>query len=179
MIIRPATVSDLRILAELARTAWLTTYPGIISEGQIHYMLGKMYAPATIAKELEGGQITWLIGQRGDADSTVQDQELALQHYWGYAAFGPHPAETQVARLHKLYLNPAYKGMGLGKRLLQEVIQYLPDHYQFLELNVNKKNPAYHFYLSQGFTIRREEVLDIGQGYVMDDYVLWRPLVQD
>jgi hypothetical protein len=41
-----------------------------------------------------------------------------------------------------------------------------------LELNVNKYNKAKDFYYSQGFTLRREEVLDIGEGFIMDDFVL-------
>jgi hypothetical protein len=41
-----------------------------------------------------------------------------------------------------------------------------------IELQVNKKNIAQHFYLKQGFTIDRELVLDIGNGFVMDDYVM-------
>jgi ribosomal protein S18 acetylase RimI-like enzyme len=41
-----------------------------------------------------------------------------------------------------------------------------------IELQVNKKNVAQHFYTKQGFTIDRELVLDIGEGFVMDDYVM-------
>ena len=41
-----------------------------------------------------------------------------------------------------------------------------------LFLNVNKYNNALHFYLKQGFFKIREEVIDIGNGYVMDDYVM-------
>jgi hypothetical protein len=39
-------------------------------------------------------------------------------------------------------------------------------------LNVNKHNSAVEFYLKKGFIKDREMVLDIGNGYVMDDYVM-------
>ena len=39
-------------------------------------------------------------------------------------------------------------------------------------LNVNKYNNAIHFYMKQGFTKVKDEVIDIGNGYVMDDYVM-------
>ena len=39
-------------------------------------------------------------------------------------------------------------------------------------LNVNKANNAKNVYESQGFTVRKELVLDIGGGYVMDDYIM-------
>ena len=41
-----------------------------------------------------------------------------------------------------------------------------------LQLNVNRKNKALHFYEKQGFKIIREEDIDIGSGYFMNDYVL-------
>jgi ribosomal protein S18 acetylase RimI-like enzyme len=39
-------------------------------------------------------------------------------------------------------------------------------------LNVNKYNKAKFFYEKLGFVISKEEVIDIGNGYVMDDYVM-------
>jgi hypothetical protein len=39
-------------------------------------------------------------------------------------------------------------------------------------LNVNKYNKAQYFYSKLGFAIIKEEVIDIGNDYVMDDYVM-------
>jgi ribosomal protein S18 acetylase RimI-like enzyme len=39
-------------------------------------------------------------------------------------------------------------------------------------LNVNKRNIAIRFYESIGFAITNEEVIDIGNGFVMDDFVM-------
>ena len=39
-------------------------------------------------------------------------------------------------------------------------------------LNVNKYNSALNFYTKLGFSIVNDEVIDIGEGYVMDDYVM-------
>ena len=39
-------------------------------------------------------------------------------------------------------------------------------------LNVNKQNPSYYFYVSQGFKVYEEGVFEIGNGYVMDDYLM-------
>ena len=41
-----------------------------------------------------------------------------------------------------------------------------------LQLNVNRHNKALHFYEKQGFKIIREEDIDIGEGYFMNDYVM-------
>jgi ribosomal protein S18 acetylase RimI-like enzyme len=37
---------------------------------------------------------------------------------------------------------------------------------------VNRHNRALHFYEKQGFKIIREEDIDIGSGYFMNDYVM-------
>jgi ribosomal protein S18 acetylase RimI-like enzyme len=47
-----------------------------------------------------------------------------------------------------------------------------------LELNVNKKNPAILFYEHLGFYREKEVVIDIGNGFVMDDYIMVLDLTQ-
>jgi predicted lactoylglutathione lyase len=47
---------------------------------------------------------------------------------------------------------------------------------KLLHLNVNKQNPAVQFYVKCGFEIEKEVVLDIGNGFVMDDYIMVLPL---
>ena len=39
-------------------------------------------------------------------------------------------------------------------------------------LNVNRKNPAIMFYQKIDFVIDTEEIIDIGEGFVMDDYIM-------
>jgi ribosomal protein S18 acetylase RimI-like enzyme len=64
-------------------------------------------------------------------------------------------------------------GKGIGKALLDDVKKRVAAiGGQAIELQVNKKNVAQHFYLKQGFTIDRELVLVIGDGFVMDDYIM-------
>ena len=41
-----------------------------------------------------------------------------------------------------------------------------------LQLQVNRDNKAKYFYEKLGFEVVRTQVFDIGQGYVMDDYVM-------
>jgi ribosomal protein S18 acetylase RimI-like enzyme len=70
-------------------------------------------------------------------------------------------------------LQPACHGQGMGKAMIQFIIEEtLPLGAEFLELNVNKANPTVAFYKKFGFTITEETVVQIGEGYVMDDYVM-------
>jgi len=39
-------------------------------------------------------------------------------------------------------------------------------------LQVNKQNNAQQFYSKHGFTIREASILEIGGGYIMDDFIM-------
>jgi ribosomal protein S18 acetylase RimI-like enzyme len=72
---------------------------------------------------------------------------------------------------------PACHGTGAGAALLNEVeSEARAQRCASIELNVNKYNPARLFYEKKGFSIMREEVIDIGSGYVMDDYVMHKTI---
>jgi ribosomal protein S18 acetylase RimI-like enzyme len=73
-----------------------------------------------------------------------------------------------------LYLLPSSQGKGVGKTLLLEVAKRAREAGQkSLVLNVNKYNKkAIDFYRALGFVTIRQEINDIGSGYVMDDDVM-------
>jgi GNAT superfamily N-acetyltransferase len=76
-----------------------------------------------------------------------------------------------------LYVLPDKQGLGCGKLLLSFIISEAKKHQSsLLHLNVNKQNPAVHFYLKCGFEIDKEVVLDISNGFVMDDYEMVLPI---
>jgi GNAT superfamily N-acetyltransferase len=79
----------------------------------------------------------------------------------------------QNVKLHKLYLDPTQKQKGLGRKIIQYIQNWtLTNQRKSVILNVNKNNSAVQFYLKMGFKIIEELILDIGEGYVMDDYVM-------
>ncbi|MCX6194542.1 MAG: GNAT family N-acetyltransferase, partial [Cytophagales bacterium] len=76
-------------------------------------------------------------------------------------------------KLHKLYLRPYIKQKGAGSFIIEQISKQARSLGLIsIYLNVNKLNSAVTFYLKKGFTVEREMVLDIGNGYVMDDYVM-------
>ena len=85
-------------------------------------------------------------------------------------------------KLHKLYVLPGNQGKGLGKALLDFIIEEIktgnadPDSpgnkTLSLRLGVNRFNPALNFYERLGFAKIKEEKTDIGKGFVMDDYIM-------
>ena len=155
-----ATEADLPALAELAGVIWRQHYPGIISHGQIEFMLAKMYAVETLREELREKGIGFV-------------RLLADGRFVGFASFGPQP-EPGVMKLHKLYLLPEMQGRGLGSRLLQHCEQAAQRlGARRLMIAVNKRNAkAIAVYARNGFIIADSIVADIGGGFVMDDYIM-------
>jgi diamine N-acetyltransferase len=162
--ISAATVADLAIVQDLARTIWQRHYPGIISVEQIEYMLERGYAASALADFLTASGAGLVLAR-------VDDVPV------GFAAWY-RPEESATTKLDKLYVLQEYHGQGIGRRLVDHVeVAARADAASTLILNVNKRNAAsIAAYRSFGFAIREEVVVDIGSGFVMDDYVMAKPL---
>ena len=83
----------------------------------------------------------------------------------------------QMERGHTFLVLPEAQRNGVGTLLLEAVHSAVKKYGgETIDLNVNKFNPAKRFYERAGYTILREEVLDIGNGFVMDDHVMRKRL---
>lgn len=159
-----ATEEDLEAIAELAGVIWRAHYPGIISAGQIEYMLAKMYSLETLREDLRQGGIRY-------------ERLLAGGLFLGFAAYGG-TAEPRVFKLHKLYLHPQWHGRGLGSLLLRHCeAEAARTGARSLVLSVNKNNVrARAVYAHHGFVVKQAVVVDIGGGFVMDDFIMEKML---
>lgn len=162
--IRPATEADAEAISRLADVIWRAHYPGVISPEQIEFMLARMYALDTLRGEMRTGGIRYELLSAGG--------ELS-----GFASFGP-AGPPGVFKLHKLYLRPALHGRGLGSRLLRHCEdEACKLGARRLILAVNKRNTkAIAAYERNGFTIAESVCVDIGGGFVMDDFVMAKEL---
>lgn len=149
-------------LAELAGRIWRHNYPGILSPEQIDYMLTRRYHPPLIRQQLARGD-HWDVAREG---ATL----LAFAHSFHL--------EGGAVKLDKLYVHPDWQRQGLGAQLLARIeARALTHGRSHLLLRVNRQNTqAINAYRKYGFSIAREVVEDIGGGFVMDDYVMIKPL---
>ena len=154
MILRKATLEDIPTIQEIAEEAWRPTYGPILTEEQTLYMIPMMYNTELISSQIE-------------LFSILEVDSKAI----GYCSF-EKLTETE-GKLHKLYLRPSVKQKGAGTFIINEIShQARALGLESIILNVNKYNSAVDFYIKKGFTKDREMILDIGNGYVMDDYVM-------
>jgi diamine N-acetyltransferase len=151
--------SEAFIVQDLAHRIWPDTFKDILSPEQLAYMLNWMYSIETLQQQMTKGHRFFVI----------KEDEVPLG-FIGIEA--NYPAEGQL-KIHKLYVLPDQQGKGLGKQLLDYVAQLSREQQiNTLTLNVNRFNKAVDFYTHIGFKIAFEENIDIGNGYLMEDYVM-------
>ena len=98
---------------------------------------------------------------------------IAEQHSIPIGFASVSKEEDNSCKLNKLYVLPTAQKTGAGKALLQKTINYATSHSSScLFLQVNKQNNAQEFYRKHGFRVREASILDIGEGYIMDDYIM-------
>jgi ribosomal protein S18 acetylase RimI-like enzyme len=87
--------------------------------------------------------------------------------------YAAKPSGNDRVFLSKLYVASKFRGRGLGKEMLQHLIAAArTDGLKTIWLTVNKHNPSVDIYHNLGFVITEEIITDIGNGFVMDDYVM-------
>ncbi len=146
----------------MASEIWHDCYPIILTEGQIDYMVENFQSENAISEQIKSkGYIYGFFEYNGEKI--------------GY--FGLCPREKRLM-LSKFYLLKEYRGKGLGSESLNLIINYAKEKkYDFVCLTVNKENhSAIKAYERNGFVKVSSIVTEIGNGYVMDDYIMERDL---
>lgn len=156
---KKASQFDISIIQDLARRSWEDAYAEILSKDQLEYMLDKMYSEHEIMSHFQNPNYHYFL---------IFEKETPL----GFVGF-EHHVESDITKLHRIYLVPEAKGKGAGKIGLNLVKEKTKENQDSkIILTVNKNNSARQFYESQGFKVYDEAVFDIGNNYVMDDYLM-------
>ncbi len=146
-------------IRKLADQLWPVAFASILSAQQIDYMLEMMYSYASLEKQLNDG-IQYAIVSKD-------------KHNIGYVSYEIDYHQTGKTKIHKLYISPLHQRQGVGKAIIDYVaLQAARANNNSLFLNVNKYNTqAICFYRKHNFVLVKEEAIDIGEGFIMDDYV--------
>lgn len=160
----PLARADFDAIAALARAIWLEHYISIISKEQIEYMLAGRFTAQNLEKYLDAPD-RWFRVLRADGE---------IVGYCSWSLSG----QPREMKLEQLYLLPRLHGRGLGRRMMELIeTDARARGCDTLMLTVNKHNTtASRVYFAAGFQVREEAVFDIGNGYVMDDYVMEKRL---
>jgi GNAT superfamily N-acetyltransferase len=163
LIITAAQAAQIPLVHRLAREIWHRHYPSIVSVAQIDYMLERGYSDSALRRFVDEG-----------------DAGLALAGYAGedvgFVAW--YRVDPETMKLDKLYVLPQRHRAGVGRALIEHVAERAREvGCSSLTLNVNRGNAqAIRAYEHCGFSIRERGDFPIGDGFVMEDFIMVRGL---
>ncbi len=149
-------------VSNLAGEIWREYYSKLISAEQIEYMLTKYQSAEAITEAIETDSYEYYLIRAGGR--TV-----------GYT--GIRPGEGRLC-LSKIYILASERGKGYGSTVLRLHEDICRERgLSSIWLTVNRGNEAgVAAYSKNGFKVARTEVTDIGNGFVMDDYIMEKPV---
>jgi GNAT superfamily N-acetyltransferase len=160
MILHPLGLDQIPKIQALAEKIWPPVFMDILKEEQIDYMMEMMYSQASLENQINHLNHQFFL---------LRDKGMDL----GYTSCEFHYMGNKETKIHKLYLDSCCRGKGYGVQVISEIGKLgIRERDQALILNVNRNNPAVQFYLKTGFAFYKEEKIDIGNGYYMDDWVM-------
>jgi ribosomal protein S18 acetylase RimI-like enzyme len=156
--------SSVPLISKLAHTVWHQHYPSIIGTDQINYMLELMYSDASLKEQMTvKGNDFYLIKSDGKDIGFISVSKIK-EVEGGFF-------------IHKFYIDQTLAGKGTGTKVHNELVKLLKP--SLMRLTVNRQNyKSINFYFKNGFKIESVADFDIGNGFVMDDFVMvWTPPV--
>ncbi len=152
------TENEIKKLSDLASEIWHDYWPCILSSAQIDYMVAKFQSFNALKEQINDENYIYNI---------IEDNNNSI----GY--FGVCPKENYLF-LSKLYIKKNYRAMGYGKKAFIKIIEIAKLHNRnSIQLTVNKYNSnTIKAYEKWGFKTINSVVTDIGEDFVMDDYIM-------
>ena len=149
--------NDIKRIADLATIIWHEHFATILSPEQIDYMVEKFQSYNAIKKAVTDDGYTYYMAE--------EDNDLC-----GY--LGIHDEGDGVIFISKVYVRSDKRRMGIATQLLERLKTDYPDAGKWY-LTDNKYNyGSIAVYEKRGFKKVKDLVTDIGNGFIMDDYVM-------
>ena len=144
-------------LSDMAKEIWNEHFTPIIGQEQVDYMLDKFQSPHALQQQLEDGYAYYIF--------SVDDTDV------GYMGIQPQDGKLFLS---KLYVKKESRGQGIARRGVEYLCGLCKERgLSSIWLTVNKHNDGtIACYKKLGFHTVREQVTDIGNGFVMDDYIM-------
>lgn len=154
---RVVSASDILRMEALAKDIWNQHFVPLIGQAQVDYMLEKFQSFKAMTEQIAAGMQYLII-------STDRTEV-------GYCGF---KKDGNRVFLSKLYVKLEYRGNGLSRLMLGEVKKFaIENDLCAIYLTVNKHNDnTISIYKHMGFEIIDSVVTDIGDNFVMDDYIM-------
>lgn len=160
-LVKVCSEAEITEIVQLASEIWKEHYTPIIGSEQVEYMLEMFQSNRAITEQINHSYEYYLLSK---------DQNSA-----GYFAVVP---EDNKMMLSKIYVKSKFRGMGLGQQMLERAEKTCQERgISTIWLTVNKNNnDSIAWYTRMGFKNTGPVVMNIGNGFIMDDYRLEKTL---
>lgn len=153
-----AQKKHLETIQKLAHQIWPIAYAEILSKEQLDYMLHLIYSIDSLENQMKN-QVFLLLEYENQ--------------FIGFASFEQNYSNLNKTKIHKLYILPTLQGKGFGIKTIDFISDIaIKNKNLSLILNVNRFNKAKDFYQKYGFSIKEEIKIDIGNNFIMDDFIM-------
>lgn len=147
-------------LAQMADEIWHEYWPGTLSYAQVDYMVEKFQSIPAITNDIHRrGYEYWILESEGNAV--------------GYTG-GCEEKDSGKFFISKIYLFASERGKGYASqaiRFYEEICE--SRNLSAVYLTVNKYNElGIRAYVAKGFEVIDSVVNSIGEGFVMDDFIM-------
>jgi GNAT superfamily N-acetyltransferase len=161
--LEPLRASGIAETGALAARIWREHFTALLGKEQVDYMLRGRYGEKDLGRYV-GAPDRWFEVLRVDG---VAAGFLRCMR-----------ASAATLKIEEIYVERERRGTGLGHAMLGHAeARALALGCREATLFVNRRNEvAVQAYLRHGFTIREEVRIDIGKGFVMDDYLMGKDL---
>ena len=176
---------DLQRTARVAHDIWFEYWPALIGQAQTEYMVKNMQSYAAIVNDIRNiGYRYWLLF---DEEGTCVGYTSSLAEDFSADPDSPEATKhgVEVAKraskrlfISKIYLYASERGKHYASRVLEFYEQLCHDEgLTAMYLTVNRGNElGIRAYIGRGFETVEELAADIGEGFVMDDYIMYKPV---
>ena len=148
---------NIKKIAELAEVIWHEYFSSLLSAEQIDYMVEKFQSYKAITDAVSNEGYRYYMAYCGDE----------LCGYLGY-----HNEGGGRIFISKIYVRADKRRLGIASAMLEKLSVDEPES-KVWYLTVNRYNSgSIAVYEKRGFETVKEQVTDIGNGFVMDDYVM-------
>lgn len=162
------TQEQIDSLCEIAEKVWHLTYDSLVPAGQVEYMIEKFQSVHAVKDQIKNLNYRYYM--------MVCNGQNA-----GFIGFSPRYEGREEMFLSKVYLLPEFRGHGAVKAAFALVEKETrKEGLSKIRLTVNKGNThAVEVYSHYGFETVEKVKTDIGEGFVMDDFIMVKELGRD
>ena len=159
--IRPATVKDAELIADISRETFYETYAAYNTKADMDKFMSEQFNKEKLIGQVKKQENLFLL---------AYENEEPAGYIFLRDETHPHIPEENAVEICRLYARGSFIGRGVGKKLMQAAVAHaLAGNKTFIWLIVWKQNErAIKFYTSFGFEIFAEQEFILGNDVQKD-----------